>query len=119
MTALYIFFCVVLNSFAQILLKLGSTVKPSQTVSNLLHSDLSVFLNLYSFAGVLLYGSSIVIWMKVLSLIPLSAAVSFTGLNIIGGMFLSYLLLHESIPPARIIGGAIIVMGVFWVARSY
>lgn len=64
-------------------------------------------------AGIALYGAATVIWLAVLSRLPLSVAYPLQSLAYVLGMFAAYYWFHEAIPPHRWVGVGIIVLGVF------
>jgi len=73
----------------------------------------STLLSLPLLAALTVYGAATVAWLFVLSQVPLSAAFPFYGLGFIFVPFLSWWLLHEPIRPSIIIGGFVIMIGVF------
>ena len=112
---------VICNVTANILLKSGITkiggvtLTSSTIVSDLIKVALSPLI-----VGVLfLYGFSFIIWLRVLTFNDLSKVypvfVTFVFILTTVG---SFLLLKESVSVMRIVGIAILILGVFIVARS-
>ncbi|MET0375718.1 MAG: EamA family transporter, partial [Rhizorhabdus sp.] len=68
--------------------------------------------------GLLLYALATVAWLFVLGRLPLSAAYPFVGLSFAVVLLLSWLALGEQPDAARLIGTALVITGVGFVARS-
>jgi drug/metabolite transporter (DMT)-like permease len=96
---------IVLLSFGQVLFKYAA--------SGLELSRPSTFLSLPLLAALFGYGVATLAWLCVLSLVPLSTAFPFYGLGFILVPFLSWWLLHEPFRPAVLVGGVVIMVGVF------
>ncbi len=77
-----------------------------------LHNVLQVFFSPWILSGVLLYGLATVLWLAVLSRLPLSAAYPLQSLAYVFALLLAWLLLGEVIPPNRWIGAGIILVGI-------
>ncbi|MEA2521478.1 MAG: hypothetical protein QOI81_1124 [Actinomycetota bacterium] len=69
-------------------------------------------------SGLLVFGVSAVIWIFALSRVDLSFAYPFAALGYVIIVFASYTVLHESVPPLRWAGVALIIAGILLVARS-
>lgn len=64
------------------------------------------------------YILSAVTWLYVLSRVPLSYAFPFLSLTYVGVMFAARWKFQEAMSPTRVVGGAIIVLGVVLVGLS-
>ncbi|MCD6359250.1 MAG: EamA family transporter [Armatimonadetes bacterium] len=73
----------------------------------------------YIFMGFVCYGLSSLVYLWVLSRLSLSFAYPFVALSFVIVIVLSWWLLGEELPPLRIIGVALIMIGVLTVAASY
>lgn len=112
---------VISNVTANILLKRGVTkvggfaLSKESFVSDILKAAFNPFI----FGGLILYGFSFVIWLRVLTISDLSRAypifVTFVFiLTTIG----SFIFLKESVSFMRVVGIGILIVGIFVVARS-
>jgi multidrug transporter EmrE-like cation transporter len=72
----------------------------------------------YVLMGLSLYVLSTVSWLIVLSRVNLSFAYPFAGLGYIITILISWRFLHEPVNTARLIGGALICLGVIFISRS-
>lgn len=68
--------------------------------------------------GLTIYGTSIAVWLWVLSKVDLSLAYPFVGVSFIVVMLFGVFLLQETVGPLRIIGTFLITAGCILVARS-
>jgi len=73
----------------------------------------------YVFGGFVLYAVSSLFYLIALSRLELSFAYPFVALSFVMVLVLCWLLLGESLPPLRVIGVGLIVIGVLTVAGSY
>jgi len=73
----------------------------------------------YVFMGFVFYLLSSLLYLWVLSKLSLSFAYPFVALSFVMVVFASWWLLGESVPPLRIAGVALIMVGVLTVAASY
>jgi len=78
-----------------------------------LHNALQVAASPWIVSGILLYGLATLIWLAVLSRLPLSAAYPMQSLAYVFALLLAWLLFGEAVPPNRWIGTGIILAGVF------
>lgn len=92
------------TAVAQVLLKLG--------VSDLAKSWPFVLL------GIAIYGLAMLVWLFVLSKADLSFAYSLVALTFVFLLIFSRLFLHETLSALRLSGAALIIVGIFLVARS-
>jgi multidrug transporter EmrE-like cation transporter len=72
----------------------------------------------YVLMGLSLYALSTVSWLIVLSRVNLSFAYPFAGLGYIITILISWRFLNEPVGTARLIGGALICLGVVFISRS-
>ncbi len=79
----------------------------------------SIFTNIWVLLGFLCYGTSSLFYIVALSRLDLSYAYPMIALSYVLVTFLSWRLLHEVVPALRIVGLAIIIVGVIVIASSY
>ncbi|MEY3314945.1 MAG: 4-amino-4-deoxy-L-arabinose transferase [Holophagaceae bacterium] len=106
---------VTLNALAQVFLKRG--------LGRVSIDGLSSFLPLlgipWVWAGLMAYGVSLLVWLKALSLVPVSFAYPFLALGfILNGLF-AYFFLSESIPMIRWVALILISVGILLQGMSY
>lgn len=70
------------------------------------------------YAGMTLYGLSMVVWLFVLSKVDVSFAYPFVGLGIIMTTLAGYFILAEPVNAARLAGCLIVAVGIVVVAKS-
>jgi len=90
----------------------------SLNISTIVQQYTRIFLNLFVIAGVIGFFLSMVVWLYVLSRLELSTAYPFVALNYVLILFVSHFLLKETITPVKIMGVAVIVLGVFLISRG-
>ncbi len=116
----YILISVIGGAIGQVLLKKGMgsmgplTITASQ-VSSLLWKMAT---NPFVVTGLGIYLLSTIFWLTALSRVNLSFAYPFASLSYILMLLASWLLLHETITPVRLAGAAVIIAGLFLIARS-
>ena len=104
--------CVILNSIAQIFLKLGmnsigrniSSFGPGNIHSLISNSNVVI--------GGVLYAVSFVVWLYVLSKVKLSYAYPFISLSYVIVLILGFFILNERISFAAWVGVLLVVIGV-------
>ena len=111
---------VILNAFAQLfirqgMLKLG---KISMTIDQLWHMILQSITNLYIWAGMMSYAISILLWMVVLSKVNVSLAYPFLSIGYIVTTIIAYFAFGEPITVQKVMGIAIICLGVIVLTYS-
>ncbi|WP_028552630.1 SMR family transporter [Paenibacillus sp. UNC451MF] len=110
---------VVLGSLGQVILKLGSN--KLGTIPLELTTVASSMLRLLKtpeiIIGLILFGSSFLLWIKVLTRSELSYAYPMVSIGYINVVILSYFFLNESFNWNKLIGIAIIVAGV-WIINK-
>jgi drug/metabolite transporter (DMT)-like permease len=115
-----IFFGVILNTTAQLMLKMGME-RIGQfdfTLSKLLQVGLQVAYNPFILAGLFSYVFSVAVWLLVLSRVDVSFAYPMVSLGYILNAVTAYYLLGENLSVMRLSGIFIILLGVYLVARS-
>ena len=116
----YILISVVGGAIGQLLLKRGMNVLGPLTLSL---GDLGSILagiatNPYVVVGLLVYVGSTVFWLVALSRVDLSYAYPFASLSYVIMLVVSWQLFDEHISLLRLLGTAIIALGVLLVSRS-
>lgn len=109
-----------LNSAAQILVKYGARGIQFDFSSwnHFITTMIGIIKNLPVMSGLVLYGLSFLVWVKVLSQVDMSYAYPMVSIGYIIIMLFSYLLFKENITIVRLIGVFFIIIGVIFVARS-
>ena len=116
----YLFAGILLNAFAQLLLKAGTlrlgevSLAPSTLISTLGH----LATNLPIIAGLCLYGLSVLTWIAGLSRVDVSIAYPLLSLGYVVNAIAAYFLFGEALTPQRLIAIGIILLGVYILARS-
>ena len=118
LTLVLIVAAAILNAGAQILLRLGG-----RSGLNLDHGlSVGVFFDILTrpaiLGGLASYGFSIVIWIYVLSRAEASYAYPFLGLGFVLVALAGWLLLGETMTPARILATGLITAGVILLAST-
>jgi multidrug transporter EmrE-like cation transporter len=117
---LLIVLSVSLNATAQILmrrgmLQIGAVSFDGGAVLLMLQAMLS---NIFLWLSFLCYGFSIIIWMLVLSRVEVSFAYAFSSLGYVLVTVMGTLILKEHISVTKIIGIAVVCIGVILVAKG-
>jgi multidrug transporter EmrE-like cation transporter len=99
----------------QMLMKWGMSVEKVSEIGQLLRG----LCRAPVVSGILCFVVSAMLWLVVLSRLDLSYVYPMVAFAQVAIMFLSWLLLKESLPALRIAGMAVICIGVFCVALSY
>lgn len=113
-TTLLIVISVLLGSLGQVILKLGSnklgTIEgswqtiPAEMIRLLKTPEIVI--------GLGFFGTSFLLWIKVLTRAELSYAYPMMSLGYINVALLSYFLLQETLTPNKVIGTAIVIIGI-------
>lgn len=116
----FIFFAIILNTAAQLLLKVGMTKIGSFTCSfnNLMPIFWQVCLSPAILFGLSCYVFSVLVWLVVLSRADVSLAYPLTSLGYITTAVAAYYLFHEPLSATRLAGIVVIIVGVYLIARS-
>jgi multidrug transporter EmrE-like cation transporter len=112
---------IVLTSTAQVLLKVGMSstrVQAALLEPGIVRQLFVIATSPAIILGLVVFGTSAVVWLFVLSRIDVSQAYPFVALGIVITAFAGHLLLGETLPALRIFGVAAIMIGVIAVARS-
>ena len=116
---LLVFFCTLIGAVSQILIKTGAT-QLAQQVANpgLIHAAEGMFTNPWLFAGYALYGVSAVLMVLALRDGELSMLYPVIALTYVWVSVLSFFIFRESLPPMKLSGIALIVVGVAVLGRK-
>lgn len=112
---------VALSAAAQVALKAGMSSAPVRAAlaSGLSPTSLlSVAFNPLVLLGLACYGLSMVVWLGVLSKMPVSSAYPFVALAIVLTSLLGRILFHDAFTLPKIIGTLLIVSGVVVLAKG-
>ena len=111
---------VLLNTFAQLLLKAGanSIGRFEFALAHALEIGLKFVVNPYILGGMACYAVSLVVWLMALSRVEVSVAYPMLSVGFALNAVLAWWLLGEPVTPQRLAGIAIIIVGVTIVARS-
>jgi multidrug transporter EmrE-like cation transporter len=110
-----------LNAAAQLLLKLATRPLAHFTVFNadtLSGSVLILFKSMPFWTGMACYAASVCVWLAALSKAPVSTAYPMLSLGYVVVAAVSVTWLGESLTPGKILGIALICLGVVLVSRS-
>ena len=117
---IYILISVLISSVGQLLLKKGMNNTGSITLS--LNQFLSIIwkmvINPYIFFGLVIYLVGTVFWLAALSRVDLSYAYPFASLSYVIMLIASWILFDEKITLSRLIGTAVIGIGVMLIYRN-
>lgn len=115
-----VFTGVMLNAAAQLLLKAGvKEVGVIQlTPSTLFSAGLKLALEPHILGGLTCYVVSVVVWILALSRVQVSIAYPMLSLGYVVTAFAAWALMGESVNAMRMTGIAVIIVGVYLVARS-
>lgn len=113
-------FGVFLNACAQLFLKLGMTRigEFTFTLNNLWPIGWKVATNYFVILGLFCYVISVIVWLMVLSRVPVGIAYPMVSIGYIITAIAGYFLLGEMLTTSRIIGIFVIILGVYLVAKS-
>lgn len=105
---------VLLGSLGQVILKLGANKLGSISFAwNTLFADLFRIIKIPEILlGLVFFGSSFLLWIKVLTKSDLSYAYPMVSLGYVNVLILSYFLFHESFTTMKVVGIAFIIVGV-------
>jgi drug/metabolite transporter (DMT)-like permease len=117
---IYILVAVLGSAFGQVLLKKGMntlgplTLSSSQAVGTIW----KIATNPYVIFGLGIYFLGTLFWLTALSRVELSFAYPFASLSYVLMLVASWAIFHENITPLRLLGSAVIIVGVLLIARS-
>lgn len=106
-----IFIPIILAAIGQLILKLGMDKVGKFEL-------IKAFTNPTVLLGLFFYGVSSVLWLVVLSKEKLSFVYPLVAFSYIVTVFLSKVVLHETVPPLRWMGLLFIVVGIMVIAKS-
>ncbi|HET7306325.1 MAG TPA: SMR family transporter [Gammaproteobacteria bacterium] len=111
---------VLLNAFAQFLLKAGVNRMGAIGLnwSALVQAGWHLALEPYIYGGLGCYVISVVVWILALSRVPVSMAYPMLSIGYVVTAVAAWAFLGETVTPLRLVGIGIIIVGVFIVARS-
>jgi multidrug transporter EmrE-like cation transporter len=111
---------VLLNAFAQLLLKKGMLGIGyfGMQFENLFPIIKKVAVNSYILAGLGSYGISVVIWLLVLSRVEVSYAYPFLSVGYVVVTLIGYFIFQENLSWIRVVGISVIIVGVILQSRS-
>ena len=110
-----------MTTVAQLLLKHGvmtSVVQHAMSADGVIHKVVAVVGSGAIWLGVGFYFISMVAWLNVLSRIDVTIAYPFVGLGFIVTMLFGFLILGESLTPAKVAGTVLVAVGVILVGQS-
>lgn len=112
-------FGVLLNASAQLFLKFGMDRigEFSFTLANIWPIGWKVATNYFVILGLMCYVISVVVWLMVLSRVPVGLAYPMVSIGYIVTAIAGYFLLGETLTAARIAGIFVIILGVYLVAK--
>ncbi|MCC6610622.1 MAG: EamA family transporter [Burkholderiales bacterium] len=111
---------VLLNAAAQLLLKAGTNAvgRFEFSAANALPVGLKLACEPHIVGGIACYVVSVVVWILALSRTEVSIAYPMLSIGYIVNAVAAWHLFGEAVTPMRVVGIAIIIVGVFVVARS-
>ncbi|WP_294180535.1 SMR family transporter [uncultured Clostridium sp.] len=116
---LLILVSVFLGAIGQVLVKYGAVnLQLDFTLKYILPSILCILKNIPVMLGIISYGLSFLLWIKVLSKVELSYAYPMVSLGYVITMFFSYFIFKENITFIRVLGVGFIIIGVILISRS-
>lgn len=107
----YLIFNIILLVAGQYIWKVGMQSLGAFTIKN-------IFMSYHVWVGIILYGFATILWLKVLSMAPLSVAYPLQSIAYVIGIVIAYLFLGEAVPITRWVGGLIIIAGVILIAHN-
>jgi drug/metabolite transporter (DMT)-like permease len=120
LTIVYILISVVGGAVGQVMLKKGMDNMGPLTLTLVSLPGLvwRIVTNPYVFFGLAVYGAGTLFWLVAISRVGLSYAYPFVSLSYVIMLAAAFMLFHEEIPLLRIIGTAVICIGVILISRS-
>lgn len=115
---IYLFISVCLGAMAQVALKKGVQTVGRMSITTFAPNIERIFFSPYIISGILLYGSSLIVWLIVLSRMELSRAYPFVSLGYMITFACGIVLLDEKMSYYKIFGLMFIVGGIFIMSRG-
>ena len=111
---------VLLNAFAQLLLKAGTNVVGhfEFQLDNLIPIGMKIAFQPYILGGMACYAVSLVVWIMALSRVPVSIAYPMLSIGYVVNATVAYFWFGEPLVAQKLLGLGFIVIGVVLVARS-
>jgi multidrug transporter EmrE-like cation transporter len=111
---------VLLNAAAQLLLKAGTNAvgQFEFSAANAVPVGMRLALEPHILGGIACYVVSVVVWILALSRVEVSIAYPMLSIGYVVNAIAAYYLFGEAVTATRLLGIAVIVLGVFIVARS-
>ena len=111
---------VLLNAAAQLLLKAGTNAvgQFEFTATNAVPVGLRLALEPHIVGGIACYVVSVAVWIMALSRVEVSIAYPMLSVGYVVNAVAAWYLFGEAVTPVRLLGIAVIILGVFIVARS-
>ncbi len=115
-----IIFGVLLNAIAQLALKAGvRDLGPiGLSMDQVVPTSLRLMGEPYLWTGLTLYAVSVVVWILALSRVDVSIAYPMLSLGYVVNAFAAYWLFGEVLTPMRLVGIAVIIVGVYILTRG-
>lgn len=107
-----------LSSVGQLYLKLGLDESDSARAASMLDFVRFAFGNWRVWLGLVLFATSVIIWMRVLATAQLSWGYPLLGLSYVFVALLGWLVLQEQLGAVRVLGIALVILGAILIARS-
>jgi multidrug transporter EmrE-like cation transporter len=106
------------SAIAQIAFKIGMTSLRAAQPANATAAALAAMTSPFIWAGLIIYASSLIVWLWVLSQVEVSAAYPFVGISFVLTALIGAMYLHENVTPMRIAGTLLVICGCVLIARS-
>ena len=120
-TLLLILLSVSLSGFAQVAFKFGVSAYPVRSVmegGSMVRIAQALLSSPGVIIGLAMYGVGTLLWLNVLSRTQLSLVYPFVALSFIITAVLGSLLFHETVNANRLLGTALVIVGVILVGRG-
>ena len=116
---LIVLIVVIFTAFGQLSMKAGMNEIGAISVQKMFNpiNAFHVFTNKFVFIGVVLYASSLLIWLSVLSKVNVSVAYPLLSLGYIITALLAFAFLREELTSIRVLGVVIVIFGCFLITR--
>lgn len=109
---------VLLNCGAQLLIRKGMLQIGVVNPDNIAKFIMPMITNLWLWGAMICYGVSILLWMSVLSKCEVSFAYPFLSVGYVVAAIAGYYFFGESLTPMRILGIAVICVGIVLISKS-
>lgn len=113
MIYILIFINILLLLGGQILWKFGVAKIDSWNLINLYYLMISPLI----VGGIILYALATIVWLFILSKLPLSVAYPLQSLTYVFGIFIGYLIFKENVSLVQWCGVVLLVIGVYLIAK--